>query len=110
MRLLRHHPSGSVELLSFSDDDLPPYVILSHTWVEGQQVSYNKLMAGTGKHKAGYAKIRFCMDRAAQDDLRYCWVDTCCINKFTSDEFSTAIRKEAKTPRLIIEMKSNYYL
>jgi hypothetical protein len=59
--------------------------------MEGQEVSYNELVAGTGKDKAGYAKIRFCMDRATQDDLQYCWVDTCCINKSTSDELSTAI-------------------
>jgi hypothetical protein len=48
-------------------------------------------LAGTGTDKDGYIKIRFCGERAAADRLEYFWVDTCCINKSTSDELSTAI-------------------
>lgn len=36
-------------------------------------------------------KIRFCSTQAAADGLQYFWVDTCCIDKSTSDELSTAI-------------------
>ncbi|KAF1981870.1 HET-domain-containing protein [Aulographum hederae CBS 113979] len=43
------------------------------------------------KRKRGYAKIRFCGERAAQDGLQYFWVDTCCINKSTIQELQTAI-------------------
>ncbi|KAF2623299.1 kinesin light chain 1 [Macroventuria anomochaeta] len=91
MRLLKHLPGGGFGLVSFSDDDPPPYVIFSHTWIEGQEVTYNELVAGTGKEKTGYDKIRFCGERAAEDGFGYFWVDTCCINKSTSDELSTAI-------------------
>lgn len=92
MRLLRRLLSdGGFELLSFSDDALPPYAILSHTWTEGQEVTYNELVSGGGKDKIGYNKICFCSDRAAADGLQFFWVDTCCINKSTSDELSTAI-------------------
>jgi hypothetical protein len=49
------------------------------------------VFAGTGKEKADYAKLSFCGERAAVDGLKYFWVDTCCINKSTSDELSTAI-------------------
>jgi hypothetical protein len=93
MRLLRLSPGGDLELVSFNDDDLPPYAILSHTWTEGQEVTYHELAANKSKDsdKTGYAKIRFCLDRAAKDGIDYCWVDTCCINKSTSDELSTAI-------------------
>ena len=91
MRLLKRSPNGDFELISLNDDDPPPYAILSHTWTEGQEVTYNELVAGTGKDKAGYDKIRFCMDRAAEDGLDYSWVDTCCIDKSTSNELSTAI-------------------
>lgn len=49
------------------------------------------MLSGTGKGKIGYAKIKFCADRAAKDGLQYSWVDTCCINKATSDEVGTAI-------------------
>ncbi|KAF2178068.1 HET-domain-containing protein [Zopfia rhizophila CBS 207.26] len=90
MRLLKRLPGGDFELISF-DDDPPPYAILSHTWTEGQEVTYHELVAGTSKDKTGYAKICFCGGRAAADGLQYFWVDTCCINKSTSDELSTAI-------------------
>ena len=91
MRLLKRLPDGDFELVPFNDDDVPPYAILSHTWVEGQEVTYNELVAGVGKEKTGYDKIRFCAAQAAADGLEYFWVDTCCIDKSTSDELSTAI-------------------
>ena len=93
MRLLKRLPGGDgFELLSYSNDaDLPPYAILSHTWTEGQEVTYNELVAGTGKDKTGYDKIKFCGNQAAADGLDYFWIDTCCIDKSTSDELSTAI-------------------
>jgi hypothetical protein len=98
MRLLKRLPNGRFTLTAFNDHDTPPYAILSHTWVEGQEVTYRELVAGKRKDKAGkrkdkagYDKIRFCVERAAQDGLEHCWIDTCCINKSTSDELSTAI-------------------
>jgi hypothetical protein len=91
MRLLRRISKDDFELTTFNTDDIPPYAILSHTWVEGQEVTYNELVTGTRKDKAGYDKIRFCVDRAAEDGLQYSWVDTCCIDRSTSDELRTAI-------------------
>ncbi|KAF2824754.1 hypothetical protein CC86DRAFT_419927, partial [Ophiobolus disseminans] len=40
---------------------------------------------------SGYAKLRFCGERAAADSLEYFYIDTCCINKTTSDKLRTAI-------------------
>jgi hypothetical protein len=91
MRLLERLSSGDLKVVSFNDEEPPPYAILSHTWVEGQEVTYNELVAGTGKDKTGYNKIRFCGERAAADGLEYFWVDTCCIDKSVSHELSTAI-------------------
>jgi hypothetical protein len=91
MRLLSCKTTDAFELTTFKDDDLPSYAILSHTWAEGEEITYNELVAGAGKDKAGYAKIRFCGERAAQDGLQYFWVDTCCINKATSHELGAAI-------------------
>ncbi|KAH7068326.1 hypothetical protein BKA63DRAFT_423450 [Paraphoma chrysanthemicola] len=92
MRLLQRLPSGDIKLASFNEDDhhTPRYAILSHTW-EGEEVSYSELLAGTGTGKRGFAKIRFCAERAAADGLEYFWVDTCCIDKASGVELSTAI-------------------
>jgi hypothetical protein len=90
MRLLRRKIDGSFELVSCDSNDPPPYAILSHTWTDGE-VMYNELVAGTAANKAGYVKIRFCVEQAAKDGLEYSWVDTCCINKATNDELSSAI-------------------
>ncbi|KAF2826698.1 kinesin light chain 1 [Ophiobolus disseminans] len=80
MRLLKRLPGDSFELTSFDDERPPPYAILSHTWMEGQEVTFDELLAGTG-HENGYAKLHFCGDRAAVDGLY----------KATNDELSTAI-------------------
>ena len=91
MRLLKYLSGSNFELLSFDDDNLPPYAILSHTWTVGEEVTYGELMTGGGKNKTGYSKIRFCAGRAATDSLEYFWIDTCCIDKSTSTELSTAL-------------------
>jgi hypothetical protein len=91
MRLLKRSPSRDIQLILINDDSSLPYAILSHTWADGQEVTYNKLVAGTGKDKPGYAKIRFCVDRAAQDGIAHCWVDTCCVDKSSTQELQTAI-------------------
>jgi hypothetical protein len=91
MRLLSRTTKDNFALTTFNDESPPPYAILSHTWADGQEVTYDELLAGTGKEKVGYNKLRFCGERAAKDDLQYFWVDTCCINKATSDELGTAI-------------------
>ncbi|KAL5371228.1 hypothetical protein DPSP01_014386 [Paraphaeosphaeria sporulosa] len=92
MRLLNCLPDGGFGLTSFDDDSTPPYAILSHTWTEGQEVTYHELLAGTGTKKDGYTKIRFCGERAAKDGLDYFWVDTCCIDTADKAEHSWAIR------------------
>ncbi|KAF2729619.1 hypothetical protein EJ04DRAFT_588541 [Polyplosphaeria fusca] len=92
MRLLKSLlAGGGFELTPFSDDLAPPYAILSHTWINGQEVTYNELLVETGADKHGYAKICFCGEQAAADGLEYFWVDTCCIDRSKSDELSTAI-------------------
>lgn len=92
MRLLKCLPGeGDFELTACDDQNPPPYAILSHTWVEGQEVLYDEFLAGTSTSKSGYAKLRFCANRTAADSLEYFWVDTCCINKSTTEELSTAI-------------------
>jgi hypothetical protein len=92
MRLLKCRPDDNgFELTTLDDNHALPYAILSHTWTADQEVTYKELVDGTGTNKSGYTKLRFCGERAAADGLKYFWVDTCCINKATSIELSTAI-------------------
>jgi hypothetical protein len=78
-------------------DKIPPYAILSHTWKEGQEVTFadlkdldNAVDIDTPR-KEGYQKIRFCAQQAKRDGLDYFWVDTCCIDKTNSQELQEAI-------------------
>jgi hypothetical protein len=45
------------------------------TWKEGEEVTFQELIDGTGKGKPGYEKIRFCGEQAKRDGLRYFWVN-----------------------------------
>lgn len=89
MRLLKVD-APELELVEFFGDRIPPYAILSHTWSE-DEVLYQDLQSGHYRHKLGYIKIRYACDQARRDDLDWCWVDTCCIDKSSSAELSEAI-------------------
>jgi hypothetical protein len=92
MRLLERRSDGEFSLAEFQEDNIPAYAILSHTWgANGDEVTLGDLMDHTGKNKAGYAKIRFCGEQAANDGLDYFWIDTCCIDKSSSAELTEAI-------------------
>lgn len=91
MRLLESGPDGCVRLKIFQDIDLPRYAVLSHTWIAGQEVTFEDYKNETGQDNAGCNKIRFCVNQAAADGIHYSWVDTCCIDKSTSEELNTAI-------------------
>ncbi|PSN59031.1 hypothetical protein BS50DRAFT_682489 [Corynespora cassiicola Philippines] len=93
MRLLRCSDTGDFGLPEafVSHKTIPPYAILSHTWEEGQEVTFDDLVNGTGKDKTGYDKIRLCSQQAKRDGLQYFWVDTCCIDKSNPAELQKAI-------------------
>ncbi|PMD59794.1 HET-domain-containing protein, partial [Hyaloscypha bicolor E] len=87
MRLLN---SITLQLAEFTERDLPPYAILSHTW-ETEEVSFQDMQGGEPKWKKGYQKIQGCCIIAAATGFEYVWVDTCCIDKTSSAELSEAI-------------------
>ena len=92
MRLLERDSSGEFGLTKDLVNNLPAYAILSHTWGDDdQEVTYQDMTEGSAKSKAGYQKIRFCGEQAAQDGLRYFWVDTCCIKKNDAVELQKSI-------------------
>ncbi|CAN9379535.1 unnamed protein product [Alternaria alternata] len=93
MRLLHYTNSNELALTKdlVGDDKIPPYAILSHTWDEGQEVTFDDLMKNNGKNKTGYNKIHFCASQAKRDGLDHFWIDTCCIDKSNNGELSEAI-------------------
>ena len=87
MRLLN---SFKVQLEDFSENEIPPYAILSHTWGK-EEVLFGEMKKGKGEGKTGYLKIKNACKQAAEDGFQYVWVDTCCIDKRSSAELSEAI-------------------
>src|ERR1700730_4941187 len=45
----------------------------------------------TGPDMTGFAKIKGCCAQAASEGWQYVWIDSCCIDKSRSAEFSEAI-------------------
>lgn len=95
MRLLSLQGDGGVGMTpQLLDDEIAQhrYAILSHTWGEdSDEVTFEDILEGSGRDKAGYDKIKFCAEQAARDGLQYFWVDTCCIKKSSDAELSEAI-------------------
>ena len=96
MRLLKLGDNGALSLTDdLPDQDIPEYVVLSHTWgAAGHEVTLQDFQSRNTEQlagKAGYAKIRFCSNQAAQDGHQYLWIDTCCIDKTNQVELSEAI-------------------
>ena len=91
MRLLEMKSPGEFSLVQVATHNTLSYAILSHTWTDGQEVTYQDLINSAGEGKTGYEKIKFCGEQATRDGLQYFWVDTCCIDKSNSAELSTAI-------------------
>src|ERR1700760_3790288 len=92
MRLLKAAGNDSYELESFTDD-VPPYAILSHTWAQknSEGVVFSDIENGQAAAKPGFKKLQFCSSQAKRDDLTYCWIDTCCINKSDEEELSISL-------------------
>ena len=98
MRLLKFDDHGALSLTKDLHNNIPTYAILSHTWGDDtDEVSFDdvnnlrSLKSELSKRKAGYRKIQFCGEQAKKDNLKYFWVDTCCIDKESVAEFTTAI-------------------
>ncbi|KAF2647174.1 HET-domain-containing protein [Lophiostoma macrostomum CBS 122681] len=89
MRLL-HLDGERLVSTDFRGKTIPPYAILSHRWGDSE-VLFEDLGNRDCKEKGGYRKIEFCAEQAAQDQLQYFWIDTCCINKWDLRELSNAI-------------------
>ncbi|KAI8228864.1 Vegetative incompatibility protein HET-E-1 [Colletotrichum sp. SAR 10_96] len=87
----------TLRLKSFNSSATPPYAILSHTWVEDEEVSFEDMFQIAenpnypATQRSGYRKIEETCRLAKRSELEYVWVDTCCIDKSSSTELSEAI-------------------
>lgn len=90
MRLLN---VTSLDFRDFYDDQLPKYVIASHRWVEGCEVTLQDIMERRNTDKSGYKKIvqfaRYVKKHVPM--VEWLWVDTCCINKDSAAELSESL-------------------
>lgn len=111
MRLLRANDGGDLTLTEFEPDAIPPYAILSHTWLpQVDEVTCEDIHKKSGKTKAGFKKLKFCSDQSRADGVQYFWVDTCCIKRADSSELSEAINPmfcwyEKGTPMLRLSFR-----
>ncbi|KAJ8111178.1 hypothetical protein OPT61_g6167 [Boeremia exigua] len=88
------------QLRTFYGDDIPPYAILSHTWLQDEEeVTFGHLQpqhpAGW-RHLPGARKVELTCLQAATDGYSWAWIDTCCIDKANSSELSEAINSMFK--------------
>src|ERR1700742_2578990 len=107
MRLLHTKELRFQEFLGHS---IPEYAILSHRWIEGEEVSYqefallNKHQWAGGqvyvsfsitdeskKEQPGFRKVMDFRKHAAKEGFDWVWIDTVCIDKTSSAESSEAI-------------------
>jgi hypothetical protein len=92
MRLLTVSEHDELSLVERFGNEIEPYAILSHTWgKDSDEVSFRDLVEGTYKTKEGFRKLEFCRKQIVHDNLKYFWVDTCCIDKSSSAELTEAI-------------------
>jgi hypothetical protein len=94
MRLLH---TSSLTLRAYFDESAPSYGILSHTWVESEEVSYQEILkeilnlSPSVKAKFGNKKIINCAHTIEELGYDYVWIDTCCMDKSSSAELSESI-------------------
>jgi hypothetical protein len=67
----------TLTLCSFFDN-IPDYVILSHTWGDGE-VAFEDIAQPHAQKMVGYDKIIGCCRLAVNDSFEWAWIDTCCI-------------------------------
>ena len=87
MRLLN---TSTLKLHNFSEKEIPPHAILSHTWGK-DEVTFQDVDKPEVQEQEGYAKLTGCCAFALADSWDYIWIDTCCIDKSSSAELSEAI-------------------
>ncbi|THU92432.1 hypothetical protein K435DRAFT_829641 [Dendrothele bispora CBS 962.96] len=87
----------SLQFTEFGESDVsPPYAILSHRWIEGEEITFQEFLNPEGreemKKKSGYQKILHACMKAQNDGIDFIWIDTCCMDKGNHDEVARDIK------------------
>lgn len=93
MRLIRRDKDGSLHFEEFEDVQRPAYAILSHTWAQEKnaEITFDDFENGAYLQKESRRKLEFCARKTLAHDLKYFWIDTCCIDKRNSAELGEAL-------------------
>lgn len=85
-------------VLEEHSDTEKAYAILSHRWLDGDEVNYLEITELAKmenrdriRERSGYRKIVKSCQQAENDGLKWLWVDTCCIDKRSSSELSETL-------------------
>ncbi|KAF2690737.1 HET-domain-containing protein [Lentithecium fluviatile CBS 122367] len=75
----------------------PPYAILSHTWDE-HEITFQEYYdyQARARHPVSANKIANACAKAKRHGSKYMWIDSCSIDKSSSNEFSEAINSMFK--------------
>lgn len=90
MRLLN---TSTFEFRECHGSKVVPYAILSHRWVDGEEISYRDFLDlnPTRTTKTGFQKVQGACRTALENGIEWLWIDTICIDKSSSAELSEAI-------------------
>ncbi|KAK7441812.1 hypothetical protein VKT23_016474 [Stygiomarasmius scandens] len=100
-RLIDAH---SLKLVDLTDDQpTPPYAILSHRWIQEEEISFQEMkslelldqdrdVVERVKSKGGYKKIKYACRQALRESIPFIWIDTCCINQKDDKDVARNIR------------------
>ncbi|KAM3423937.1 hypothetical protein BST61_g1331 [Cercospora zeina] len=90
MRLLN---VNNLEFAEFREDNRPKYVIASHRWIEGCEVTLPDVRDKRNRDKSGYEKILGFATYVKEHvpEVEWLWVDTCCIDKTNAAELSESL-------------------
>lgn len=86
MRLIN---TRTLKFREFSDKILP-YAIFSHRWGD-DEITFQDYKKGRNTESPGYKKVMKFVEKAAEDGFEWAWIDTCCVDKKSSEELSEAI-------------------
>ena len=89
MRLLH---TRTFKLHEFASEEIPEYVILSHTWGD-DEIIFEDITANDDsfRSKNGFKKLFGTCQQAERDGYDFVWIDTCCIDKSSSAELQENI-------------------